>query len=220
MIKLYGFTASNYHNKVKLALLEKGIAFEEVHVFPSQEPDFLARSSMGKVPFIEIDGAAIAESQVIVEFLEDAFPATPLYPKDPLGRARCRLLLTVLDMHLELQVRRLYPQSIWGRPVSEDVKKDAGKQLEKGVKALATLARFDPYLAGAEFTLADCAALSHLPVISQTTKAVYGRDYLEGITQIPSYIAKLRERPHVKKVLEDRKAGLAAFMERVNAARK
>ena len=32
MLKLCGFHISNYHNKVRIALLEKGVAFEEINV--------------------------------------------------------------------------------------------------------------------------------------------------------------------------------------------
>ena len=57
MLKLCGFHVSNYHNKVRLALLEKEIAFEEdPGCKPSQEEAFLARSPLGKVPFMEVDG--------------------------------------------------------------------------------------------------------------------------------------------------------------------
>ena len=38
MLKLYGFAVSNYYNMVKLALLEKGVAFEEVPFFPGAAP--------------------------------------------------------------------------------------------------------------------------------------------------------------------------------------
>jgi len=52
MIKLYGFPISNYYNMVKMALLEKGMEFEEVIVKPSQEDIFLVKSPMGKVQCI------------------------------------------------------------------------------------------------------------------------------------------------------------------------
>jgi len=217
MLKLYGFTASNYYNKVKLALLEKGLPFEEQHVFPSQEAAFLARSPVGKVPFIEVDGATIAESQVIADYLEDAYPQPPLYPRDSLARAKCRELVEFIELHLELQARRLYPEAIWGRKVSEDVKNDVSVQLGKGVRALRQVARFDPFLAGGEFTLADCAGVCHLPVVSQVTKTIYGRDYLEDIAQLPGYMNMLRQRPQVRKMLDERKAGMAAFLERVKS---
>ena len=93
MLKLCGFTASNYHNKVKFALLEKNIPFEEVIVWPSKEAEHLARSPMGKLPFIDIDGQTITESQVIIDYLEDAYPTTPLYPRDPIAKAHVRELI-------------------------------------------------------------------------------------------------------------------------------
>ena len=54
MFKLCGFRISNYHNKVLIALLEKGVPYEEdCTVMPSQESDYLARSPMGKVPYAD-----------------------------------------------------------------------------------------------------------------------------------------------------------------------
>ena len=51
MIQLCGFAISNYYNKAKIALIEKGIAFEEVLVrTPITDPVQLAHSPMGKVP--------------------------------------------------------------------------------------------------------------------------------------------------------------------------
>lgn len=50
MLKLHGFSISNYYNMEKIALLEKGIEFEEVDTRPSQEDDYLSMSPMGKVP--------------------------------------------------------------------------------------------------------------------------------------------------------------------------
>jgi len=55
MLKLHGFSVSNYYNMAKFALLEKGLAFDEVSAMPSQEADYKAKSPMGKVPCIETD---------------------------------------------------------------------------------------------------------------------------------------------------------------------
>ena len=91
MLKLCGFRISNYHNKVRLALLEKGIPHEEdATCMPSQKDEWVGRSPMGKVPILEADGTTLTESEVICEYLEDAFPQKPLLPKDPKGRARVR----------------------------------------------------------------------------------------------------------------------------------
>ena len=56
------------------------------------------------------------------------------------------------------------------------------------------LAKFDPYIAGPELTLADCAAFVHLPLVSLATKLAYGADALEGVAAIKPYLKRLGER--------------------------
>lgn len=214
MIKLCGFTASNYHNKVKLALLEKNIAFEEVITWPSKDADHLARSPMGKLPFIEIDGQTITESQVIIDYLEDAYPATPLYPSDPVQRAHTRELIQYMELYLEWPARRLYLESFFGGKVSDDTKAEVKSQLKRGVNAFARRVKFDPFIAGKEFTYADCAAYTHLPTVAQTTKAIYGEDPLADILGLKEYSGMLRQRPHAITVNSDRKSGMEVFMAR------
>ena len=62
MIKLYGLRMSNYYSLVKAVLIEKGLDFEEVKAPPTQKEDNLARSPMGKMPSIEVDGQYMSES--------------------------------------------------------------------------------------------------------------------------------------------------------------
>lgn len=212
MLRLCGFHLSNYHNKVRIALLEKGVAFtEDPGCAPSQEDAFLARTPMGKVPFLEVDGTTLVESQVICEYLEDRYPEKPLYPKAALERAKVRELIEILELHLELVARRLYPQAFWGKSVSDGTRQSAEKDIAKGLRALKAKARFAPYIAGAELTLADCAAFVHLPLVSLATKHALGRDFLEELPQVKPYVRMLAERPAFHKVNEDRKAAQAAL---------
>jgi glutathione S-transferase len=212
-MKLCGFHLSNYHNKVRIALLEKGIAFEEdASCRPSQNEEFLARSPMGKVPFVELDGGVrLVESQAICEYLEDAYPQKPLYPRDPLARAKARELIIVMELHLELVARRLYRQAFFGGTISDEMKAMTEKDLGKGVRALGRLVKFSPYIAGAELTLADCSAFVHLPLVTLSTKIIYGRDFLEGMAQVKPYLKMLGERPAFARVNEDRKSAQAAL---------
>ena len=211
MLRLCGFHISNYHNKVRLALLEKGIAFDEdPNCKPSQKDEWLARSPVGKVPIVETESGSLAESQVICDYLEDAYPQVPLYPKDPMAKAKVRELITVVELHLELVARRLYGGVFFGGTVSDETKKEVERDLAKGVRALAKLARFDPYIAGKEFSLADCAAYVSLPLVTMATKLAYGKDVLESIPQMRPYLKMLGERPHFAKVSADRKAASEA----------
>lgn len=209
MLKLCGFRISNYHNKVRLVLLEKGIEFEEDPTqTPKQTDDYLARSPMGKVPFLELeDGRRLSESQVICEYLEEAYPHKPLLPRDAFERAKVRELVMHVELHMELVVRRLYGQVFFkGKELSQETRSSIEKALAKGVRAFKALARFDPYLAGKELTLADCAAFVHLPLVSLATRLAYGRDFLEDLPQVKPYLRMLGERPAFRQVNEDRKA--------------
>ena len=73
-IKLYGVSISNYFSTAKVALLEKNIDFEEIAKFPGDDPEVLALSPMGKVPYLEVDGKALSETNVIFDYLEDKYP--------------------------------------------------------------------------------------------------------------------------------------------------
>ena len=211
MLRLCGFRISNYHNKVLIALREKGIAFEEdASVHPSQKDDYVSRSVMGKVPYLEVDGARLIESAVILEYLEDAYPQKPLLPKDPLARAKVRELVTVIELHMELVVRRLYPSVFFGGTASDGTKQSVEKDLAKGVRSLKALAKFSPFIAGPEFSIADCAAAVHLPLVSLSTKLAYGRDALEELPQMKPYLKMLGERSSVAKVNADRKTATEA----------
>src|SRR6267142_2575385 len=167
MLKLCGFHISNYHNKVRIALLEKGVRFEEdPSCAPCQEDEFLARTPMAKV----------------------------------------RELIVLIELHVELVARRLYGQVFFGKPAAEDVKQSVEKDLAKGIRALRARAKFDPYIAGAELSLADCTAFVSLPLVSLATKHAYGRDFLEDIAQLKPYLKMLEERPAFRQVNADRKA--------------
>ncbi len=214
MLKLCGFTASNYHNKVKFALLEKNIPFEEIITWPSQEADHLARSPMGKLPFLDIDGHTITESQVIIDYLEDAYPVTPLYPSDPVQRAHVRELIQYMELYLEWPARRLYMEAFFGGKVSEETKAEVKSHLKRGVNALTKRLKFSPFILGKEFTYADCAAFVHLPTVSQAAKAIYGEDPLADVPGLKEYSTMLRQRPHAIAVNNDRKTGMEEFTSR------
>ena len=214
MLKLCGFAASNYYNKVKMQLMEKSVPFEEELVWPSQQDEHLARTPIGKIPFLEIGNTQLAESQVISEYIEDVYPEKPLLPKDPLARAKVRELVEFIELHLELVARRLYREAFFGGTVSDETKQEVEKELAKGVKAFKRLAQFSPLVAGPEFTLADCAAVQHLPVVTMATKKMYGRDFLEEVPQVAAYIKEMNARPTQQKIAEDRKVNSRLMAER------
>ncbi len=210
MITLCGFSVSNYYNKVKLALLEKGLPFdEEWVVVGSCEDAVLACSPLGKLPFIRTPQGALCESQVIIDWLEAAHPQPPLVPADHWAAAKLRELCTFIDLHLELVARELYPQAFFGGTASESSKARVRKQLQKNIPAFQQLARFAPYVGGDQFSIADCSAYSALPTVGQATQAVLGEDLLLSAgVDWKAYLKLLSPRPSVQRVGADRKLAL------------
>lgn len=211
MLTLCGFSASNYYNKVKLALLEKGVPFIEELAWVS-ETDRSA-SPLGKVPYLRTPDGPLCESAVMADYIEAIHPEPSLLPASPYATAKVRELITFLELHLELVARNLYPQAFFGGTVSEAAREKVGAQLQKNIAAFAQLARFSPYVAGESFTLADCAAIVHLPLVSSATKIIYGRDYLADLP-VRDYLARMAERPHVQRVNADRKINTAEMLAR------
>lgn len=207
-IQLCGFSLSNYYNKVKFALLEKGIPFDEVLVMThSHDEAVLNATPLGKVPFIRTPAGTLCESQVILDYLEAAYPTPALLPADPFAAAKVRELIQFIDLHLELVARELYAQAFFGGKVSEGTQQRVRKLLTAHVAGFKQLAKFSPYVAGDSFSAADCAAYVSLPLVAMASKLVLGEDLLAagGIDWKP-YIKLIAERPAAQKVAADRKA--------------
>ena len=149
---------------MKLALVEKGIPFEEIAQFPSQEPDVLAVSPMGKVPWLAIDGISLSETNVIFDYLEEIKPEPALYPADPFARAKTKEIVRVVENYVDLPARRHIGTVYFGGPVDDVAFTEARPALENGLKALSGVASFAPYIAGDTFTYADISAYFPDPI--------------------------------------------------------
>lgn len=216
-LKLCGFSASNYYNKIKLQLLEKEVPFVEELVWTGNTHALLVdRSPLGKVPFLDTPQGPISESGACAEYIEAAYPQKPLLPADPYAAAKVRELILYSELHLELVARNLYPEAFFGGKVSDEVKERSHKLLVKGVHGFTKLARFAPFVAGTEFTLADCAAVAHLPLVSAASKTIYGEDVLAALP-VREYLKRLGERATLQTVNADRKSSTEQMMAALQA---
>ncbi|PPQ30410.1 glutathione S-transferase [Rhodoblastus sphagnicola] len=212
MITLCGFGVSNYYNKLKLCMLEKGVPFTEKLAYPWERASFSHASPLGRIPFVETAKGGLSETQAILEYLEDEFRDKPLFPAAPFARAKCRELLQHLELNVEWVVRRLYREAFFGGAVSAETKSDVRAKLAAGLEALARLAGFSPHICGADFTAADCAAIFHLDYVRQASLKIYGEDFLAAhLPGASAYLADMAKRPHVQTTMADRAAALAAF---------
>ena len=216
MLRLHGFPFSNYHNIVKVVLLEKRVDFEEVTSYPPADDSYLAKNPTGKFPCLELeDGSFLGESKVILNYLEEVYPQVALLPKDPLKRARARELMDVVDLYLEWPARRLYGEvfSSEGK-VSDETREAVRPLLDRGIAGFNKLARFDPYVAGPDLTLADFSVAFHFPAIAIASKAIYGENLLRGVPGALDHKKLMDERDCVQRVRSDQLIGEKNFMSR------
>ena len=216
MLKLYGFAVSDYFNMVKHVLLERGIAFEEVTVFPDQTQEFLAKSPMGKVPCIETEHGFLCETSVILDYLEAAYPERPMLPEGAWAQAKARELMKVSELYIELSARRLLPALLAGAPVADDVKQDVRVNLEKGLRAINALASFSPFVLGEQQTLPDIVLRYALGVAKMAAGSVLKWDLLEGQAALKAWDERLAADPICQQLDADMQAQFDAFLKKVS----
>lgn len=115
MITLYQFEISPYCDKVRRALVYKGVPFEAKEMLFSQRDEILKVSPTHKLPVIEHDGRRVVDSTDIAYYLEERFPDPRLIPDDPIARARMHVLEDWADESLftyDLAIRGLWEHNL------------------------------------------------------------------------------------------------------------
>ena len=208
-IKLYGINLSNYYAILKAIMLEKGMAFEEVEVNPNQDPDYLTRSPMGKVPCIETDQGFLTETGVIIDYLEALGEGPSFYPDDSFARAKVQELMRHIELYLELPARRLYGEVFFNRPPQEEEREAVRKLLKRGFASLGTLASFDPYLAGDEITYADFYFRFTVSLATVVCRKALDWDAYNEVPNVRALIERLNQRESIRRVMADQAAEAA-----------
>lgn len=208
-IKLYGINLSNYYAVLKAIMLEKGMSFEEVEVNPNQDPDYLTRSPMGKVPCIETDQGFLTETGVIIDYLEALGEGPGFYPDDPFARAKVQELMRHIELYLELPARRLYGEVFFNRPPQEEEREAVRKLLKRGFASLGTLASFDPYLAGDKITYADFYFRFTVSLATVVCRKALDWDAYNEVPNVRALIERLNQRDSIRRVMADQAAEAA-----------
>jgi glutathione S-transferase len=202
-IKLHGMTYSNYYNMVKATMIEKGMDFEEIHVLPNQEPEFLLQSPMGKVPCLQTEQGFLTETGVMIDYIDSLKVGPSLYPEDPFARAKVKELIRHLELYIELPARRLYGDVFFGNPATDELKGQVRLQLEKGFASLQKLASFDPYLAGKELSYADFYYRFSVGLATIVCKKALNWNALSELPNIKSLLDLMDGRESIQKVQTD-----------------
>jgi len=163
-IKLYSYWRSSAAYRVRIALNLKGLDYEIVPVSLApgesehRKDKYRAINPQMLVPFLEDGDVAIGQSMAILEYLEEAYPNTPLLPKNEPERSRVRAFCNMIacDIHPLNNLRVLkYLAAALG--ADEMAGSDwYAHWIHEGFAAAEALASDDTYVFGNEPTLAEC----------------------------------------------------------------
>lgn len=201
MIRLHGFPISNYYNRIKMALRVKGLAFEEVRAAPRVTGDYIKMNPLGVIPTLEIDGLFFAETHPTLEYLDEKYPETTrLMPADMSDRHRVRQLVNYIDIHIDKPIRLLRDFHNAGNETSETLKALVLKEVRQAAASINAVARYSPYIAGNEITLADCAAYCTIPWFEPLGERHLGVNPLSDLRGFSEYKTFLDQNPDFSEI--------------------
>jgi glutathione S-transferase len=217
MNTVYGAVLSPFVRKVLMTLEHKGVEYINEPVRPFKNADTFAKiSPLRKIPAFSDEYLAIADSSVICDYLEQKYPHAPLYPKNPVERAKVLWLEEFSDTRLQ---ETLGPGFFFEKRVAPVMFKRAPNQdlIKKSLAALPALQDYlEGQLTGSRYLIGTTLSIADLSLPSVFLNGHYaGHDvdarcwpklanYLQGMFAHPLYIDRI----------EQERAALAALVPR------
>jgi glutathione S-transferase len=216
-LKLFQTYDSPFPTRVRLLLYAKGIEAEIIHppgfhASTETKEAYLKVNPIGRVPTLVLDdGRALPESEVICEYLEDAYPEPSLRPADPWARARMRLLSRICDFYVVMAMVPLFNFSARSRRHWEPAAVEAAT--DKLAEALAYLEDFigeEGYAVGRGLTQADGAIVPQLVLANEWIPELFGtRPPLEGLPKLAAYWRAIQTDPLAARLIAETRNAIA-----------
>jgi glutathione S-transferase len=204
MLTLYSGPLSLFARKTEIALGEKGLKFERVMVpftqatgYAPKDPVVLAANPKGQVPVLVDGDLALFDSTVILEYLEDAYPEPPLYPRSAPAKARCRLLELHADEILLPPVRALMHRSA---PPDADPQRTAERERQAATgetEIAAQYATLQAKLGGQTFFCGDFSAADIALYVTILYALRHKGPRLDAVPTLAAWHRRVGERPAV-----------------------
>lgn len=197
---LHGYRPSVYVRVARLALAEKGVAYDRVEVnpfAPDVPAEYLALHPFNRVPTLVHDGFVLYETGAITRYIDRAFAGPPLQPADPRALARMDQIIGIVDAYAYWPlVRQVYVHAVAlpRRGEASDPKEIAGglAAATKVLVALEGLAADAAFLVGPTLSLAD---LHLLPMVAYFSEAPEGAALLARHERLKNWFEHMTTRP-------------------------
>lgn len=203
-LTLYAHPLASFCHKVLIGLYENGTAFESKIVDfsdPGSAASHIERWPVGKIPVLHdsVGNRVVAETSIIIEYLQQHYPgAVQLIPDEPDHRLDVRLWDRFFDLYVSVPMQKIVTDRI--RPLGSNDPfgvAEARETLDTAYGMVEGQLSGREWIAGDDFTMADCAALPGLFFASIVHP--FGPDKL----QLAAYFERLLERPSVRRVLAE-----------------
>ena len=209
MPKLLGAFGSPFVRKVFVALNEKGIPFEHEQVIPFGAPaSYRKLSPLGKIPAYQDGDKTLADSSVIIAYLEKTHSQSPLYPSDPYDYARALWFEEYGDGGLAPLIggKVFFPKVIAPRffkqePNLADIQKVVDTELPPMFDYLEGELGNNDYLIGNKFSVADIGIATQFVNLML---AGYGVD-TKRWPKLAAYVNRIHSRPSFKAAIDQEK---------------
>lgn len=210
MSVLHGASASPFVRKVRVALREKGIAYELDPILPFNVSDeYKKMSPLGKIPcYTPKEGVNIPDSSVIVAYLERTNRSNPLYPENPEDYARALFLEEYGDSVLVAAVGTVFFQRIVGPTFLGQKTDDAAiaAALEKQLPPL--LSWLDEQIKGKEFFVGNRLTIADIAIASPFVNFMHAGERIDAATypNLAAFLDRMLSRPSFKELIAEEKA--------------
>lgn len=207
MITVHGAAASPFVRKVRVALAEKGLAYELNPVTPfGPNPEFRKLSPLGKIPALTDGDVSLPDSSVICAYLEKKYPERPLYPSDPYEYGRTLWFEEYADSALvavigpKIFFEKIVNPMFFNRPTNEAVvEKAVTEELPPLLDYLEEEVGDGEGIVGGRFTVADIAISS---MFVNLRHAGYPLD-AQRWPKLAAHVARVHARPTFAPLIEE-----------------
>ncbi|MBD2103175.1 glutathione S-transferase family protein [Leptolyngbya sp. FACHB-261] len=192
---LYYAQRSPYARKVRIVLAEKALACDLKETDIVNKPaELLNLSPIGRVPvLVDEDGTSLWDSTLIVEYLDETYPAPRFYPEESRLRLRCRQWEDLADTLGDTAVA-LWQQKRKGNAADPAEVAKSQAMLDRLLPALERQLNSAACLLGDAWTAADVAAVSALGYYSLR----FGQDWQQRYPRVGQWYETLHQRESVR----------------------
>jgi glutathione S-transferase len=223
-ILLHGAAGSPFVRKVRIVLSEKGLAYDHVQTIPVTDPppglpfpgitaELRAHTPLRKIPFARVGDRWLADSSVIVAYLDRLYPSPPIYPSGPWDYARALWFQKYIDdgaypkLFGTIFVERVLAPMLFNRPTDQAiVDKAMAEDLPAIYGYLDTEIGSRRFLVGERFTIADATVASFFLAMQQADAAPDPNRW----PNLTRYIQEQHARPTIARLIEEESAAMTA----------